>query len=161
MGLSLAQPRLYLDANVFIGAFEGAESIRQLFRGLLRTGLDRPGLLVTSELTLAEVLVGPLRAGETEARLAAEYAAIVADAPGLAVAPVDRETLTAAARVRADWRSGKLPDAIHLATAAVRECTHILSGDQALRYAARRHSGLIPVPPEDLPVFMSEVDANG
>ena len=60
---SLSGPSVYLDANIFIYAVEGFPGSRTKL-GSLFARLDRGDLLgVTSELTLAEVLVKPLRDG--------------------------------------------------------------------------------------------------
>jgi predicted nucleic acid-binding protein len=64
--MNVAQPRVYLDANVFVAAFEhvGAYSdhawwiIRAIETGEIAAG--------TSELTLAEVLVKPFEVGAPE-----------------------------------------------------------------------------------------------
>jgi predicted nucleic acid-binding protein len=85
---------------------------------------------VTSELTLAEVLVGPLQYGDEE--LAGHYGDIVASGKGLDVVPVDRNVLIEAAMLRSFSRSLKLPDAIHVATARLRDCRFVVSDDRRL-----------------------------
>ena len=49
--------RLYVDSNVVIKAFEGGGAVRDFCAALFRGKAQ----VVTSELTLAEVLVGPLK----------------------------------------------------------------------------------------------------
>ena len=86
--------------------------------------------LHTSELTLAEVLVEPVRWGDKA--LADEYASLLAGRETLEVAPVNRDILVSAAQVRATI-GNKLPDAIHVATAATRSCNVFMSSDRKLR----------------------------
>jgi predicted nucleic acid-binding protein len=85
-------PRIHLDANVFIVAFESggeiADALKQVFRLIESQNVEA----FASNLTLAEVLVGPYRD-------------------------------------RADRRSLKLPDAIHLATAELCDCGILVSND--------------------------------
>ena len=82
---------------------------------------------VTSELTLAEVLVKPLR--EHNATLAERYHRRLTSGPTLEVHPVSRTVLSRAAALRAGYPSIKLPDAIHAATATLRGCTTLITND--------------------------------
>jgi predicted nucleic acid-binding protein len=69
---------------------------------------------LTSELTLAEVMVKPLR--DRDMRLQDSYQKLLAKDGPLIVVPISRDILMKAAEVRAAV-GGKLPDAIHVATA--------------------------------------------
>ena len=70
---------------------------------------------VTSELTLAETLVKPLEIDRQD--IADLYVDLIQNSDHLIVIPIDRSILVHAAHYRA--RLGiKLPDAIHVATAA-------------------------------------------
>jgi predicted nucleic acid-binding protein len=101
---------------------------------LLKAGDAKPGALVTSELSLAEVLVKPL--ADERITLASRYGDMIQARPELSVVPVDRSILILAAHVRKDAllkdRSIKLPDAIHLATAEQSGCGIFLSDDKRL-----------------------------
>lgn len=118
--------RLYLDANVFIAAFETQNTdIFSLFVDPPR----RPGpFLFTSLLTRAELLVHPYRCGND--RLISVYENWTESNEILSVGPIDAESLRYAAVLRAQYPSLKLPDAIHLSTAFGIECTHFVSFDQ-------------------------------
>ena len=84
---------------------------------------------VTSELTLAEVLVKPLADGKTE--ICTAYTAAVQDSASLEVMPVTREVLVEAAGIRA--KAGvRLPDAIHIATAVLSGCRSFLTNDKSI-----------------------------
>ena len=121
--------RLYLYTNIFIYALEGYP----VFRAVLTTvfnALDRGELIaVTSELTLAEVLVKPLL--DRHAERQAAYLQVLQPSTSLQIIPVSREILIAAARLRADANL-KLPDAIHAATAQLTGCDQFLTNDARL-----------------------------
>jgi predicted nucleic acid-binding protein len=121
--------RLYLDTNVFIYALElaaFAESLPELFEAIDRYEIEA----VTSELSLAETLVKPLRDGNEQLRTTFE--ARLETGGGLLVVPIDRAVLVRAAELRAATPKLKLPDAIHIATALDTNCHAILSNDDRL-----------------------------
>jgi predicted nucleic acid-binding protein len=131
---------LYLDANVFIQALEGIDEIRSpiiaFFRGASESGLR----LVTSELTLSEVLAKPEMTGDQMLKRA--YLDLMAWSGVVTLAPVTRAILVEAARYRAiSLRAGPtpgqdrrnfLPDAIHVVTAIEGACGFFLTGDQRI-----------------------------
>jgi predicted nucleic acid-binding protein len=121
---------VYLDANTFIYAIEQIEEFAPVVADLM-SAIDRGEIqAVTSELTLAETLVKPLREGNEE--LADDYAAAIQPRRALTVVPVSRDVLVAAARMRAETGL-RLPDAIHGVTALQSSCTHFLTNDAGLR----------------------------
>jgi predicted nucleic acid-binding protein len=118
--------RVYLDTNIFIYALEGYPIFRTALTELFDT-LDRHELsAVTSELTLAEVLVKPFLDQHVERQEA--YLRALQPSPSLQIAPISRDILVAAARLRAETGM-KLPDAIHAATARLNDCTDFLTND--------------------------------
>ena len=118
---------IYLDANVFIYAYERegrqADAAWQVFEAVERGEFEA----VTSELTLAEVLVGPLR--KKDDKLAGQYHEILTSEGDFNVAGIERSVLVEAAFFRSVVKSLKLPDAIHLATARAHKCRYIVSED--------------------------------
>lgn len=122
--------RIYVDTNIFIRAAESspADDIAQSLIGML--GLIKVGeqaRFLTSQLTLAEVLVHPLR--KKDEQLRQYYINLLSRmTPWLQVRSIGQQTLVLAAEVRAAARM-KLPDAIHLATAMSANCSHIISSD--------------------------------
>lgn len=75
----------------------------------------------------AEILVGPYRAGETAALTVEQFVAAL----GMRVEPLSRNMARRAARLRAQHRSLRLPDAFVLATADELGAAKILTGDAA------------------------------
>lgn len=122
--------RLYLDTNIFVYALEGYPVFRPILTSLFEA-IDRGDIqAVTSELTLAEVLVKPLldRSREREAA----YLQALRPSTSLHLAPVSQETLIAAAHLRAE-HGLKLPDAIHMATAQLTHCERLLTNDSRFK----------------------------
>jgi len=132
MGLieALKGHRTYIDANLFIYAVEQVAPFAAVLDTLFRQVASGAQTAVTSELTLAEVLVRPFAATSEQDRMAFERA--VRTQGGLRVVPVSRGILVEAARLRASTRL-KLPDAIHLATAMQYECPVFLTNDTRIR----------------------------
>lgn len=118
---------IYLDTNALIRLVETEDD---LFDRLLDNVRDQGDRLCTSEFTLAEVLVIPLR--ENDVEKVGVYETLFADESAIAVIPVDRAVLRRSAELRAEDR-GKAPDAIHVATAALSGCRILVSSDQRLR----------------------------
>jgi predicted nucleic acid-binding protein len=121
--------RVYLDTNVFIYAIEGypefVDELNEFF-----DSIDAGNLRAfTSELTLAEVLVRPLRDANLEIQTA--YQQALQSSEGLEVVPVSRDVLIEAARLRA-VANLRLPDAIHGATAILTGCETFLTNDRRL-----------------------------
>lgn len=118
--------RLYLDTNIFIYALEGYSTFRAVLTSLF-DALDRHELAaITTELTLAEVLVKPFLDRSIERERA--YLQILQPSASLQMVPVTRDVLITAARLRAETNM-KLPDAIHAATAQITACSHFLTND--------------------------------
>lgn len=124
---------VYLDTNVFVYAAEGFARYKAFIEGLFRE-IDAGHVdAVTSELTLAELLVKPLEIGRQD--IADLYAELIQSSDQLIVIPIDRSILMAAARYRAQLKI-KLPDAIHVATAVAAGCERFLSNDRNIKTPA-------------------------
>lgn len=109
--------RIYLDTNIFIAAFERRDAVSDRLAGVFSTGLGRAErLFVTSELDYIRAFRVPLRDGNRA--LTSYYSdAVLSENEWLHVHPVAKPILAWAARLRADRKGLRLPDAIHLATA--------------------------------------------
>lgn len=85
--------------------------------------------VVTSLVTLLEVLVHPLRRGRDD--LAREYREILLRSPSLTMVPLTEEIVEEAARLRA-LHNLRTPDAIQLATAMRAGASWFLTNDMSL-----------------------------
>lgn len=85
--------------------------------------------LVTSALTLLEVLVAPYRAGNTQ--LAERYELLLTRSRGIRMTELSRDQLRAAAQLRAAT-GVKTPDALHLVSALTAGCKTFLTSDRRL-----------------------------
>jgi predicted nucleic acid-binding protein len=125
----LAHRSIYLDANVFIYAAEAIEPYASRLAPIFHRIHTGEVLGVTSELTVAEVLVMPIK--EQRDDLRQTYEAMLYGAGPLQVIPVDRAVLMEAARLRAESKL-RLPDAIHGASARLAQCTALITNDLRL-----------------------------
>ena len=85
--------------------------------------------LITSALTLLEVLVVPYRTGNRA--LAERYEALLTRSRGVRIVDVSRDQLRAAAQLRAAT-GVKTPDALQLVAAIGEGCTTFLTNDRRL-----------------------------
>jgi predicted nucleic acid-binding protein len=134
-----AQPLVYLDANIFIFFYEGVPDVSQRVKVLFDALRNRPGAVVTSELTLAEVFAESERPRLPMLKRA--YLDLIVWSNFLELVPVTREVLYESAELRSIHRSAHgrkldLPDAIHLTTAIQKRCRFFLSGDEGIRTPA-------------------------
>ena len=120
VGLDTAPLIYFIEENpAYIG------TVRPFFEAL-NNGEFR---VVTSMVTLIEVLVHPFRRGDTE--LAARYTGILLDAAGLRVVPLSHQVAEQTARLRAE-HDLRTPDAIQLATAISEGASSFLTNDSRL-----------------------------
>jgi predicted nucleic acid-binding protein len=127
-----ADTRFYLDTNIFVEAFEGRGTLSALLARLLTVveNEERPRL-VTSELTVAELLVKPIALQRHD--LIQVYDNWTISNAYLEVVPVVRDILRDAAALRAQGKTLKLPDAIHLTTARGTGCRFFLTRDRRIK----------------------------
>ena len=120
--------RVFLDTNIFIYYYEDAGLMTTLTRSLLERLDQRGDQIVTSTLTIGELLVHPLRVGND--KLAALYEQVL-QPPSIEIIAFDRVCANAFARIRLD-KTIKPPDAIQLASAAIARCDLFLTNDSRL-----------------------------
>ncbi len=141
--------RVYLDSNVFITAMEtpGAHSDHAWW--IIRAIEDGNIAGVTSEITIAEVLVKPMEMGNTD--FIAAYQQMIVPGTHFQVLPIRRDILVDAAELRARRKSIRLPDAIHIATALRASCPYMVSDDQRLTSIEKmRILGVTPFTVDDI-----------
>jgi predicted nucleic acid-binding protein len=130
MGPPVTERRVYLDSNVFIAAMESPGAHSDHAWWIINAIEESQIVGVTSEITLAEILVKPIELGDRD--LAAAYEQMIMPGVNFEVLQVRREILIGAAQMRARRSSMRLPDAIHISTALASRCSHFVSDDQRL-----------------------------
>ena len=131
MGLmaDLGRGPVGVDTAIFIYFIEEHPRFLPLLEPLFHEVATGSRELVTSALTLLEVLVVPYRSGD---RLLAErYEALLTHSRGVEVAEISRNHLRAAAQLRAAT-GVKTPDALQLVAALAGGCPTFLTNDREL-----------------------------
>lgn len=133
---------IYLDACAIIDAIEKPTAEGQALINLIVEGAGTDTPFITSDLSLAEVLVDPIRGlidraatdENPESRFHHDWYVGNLTPDGLLIQTraMDRDILVQAAVMRARVQSLKVPDAIHAATAYRFNCTHFVTGDAKL-----------------------------
>jgi predicted nucleic acid-binding protein len=128
-----------VDTVVFVHFVEQHTELLPVIRPLFVAADSGSLRLVTSAITLLEVLVVPYRAGDLA--LASRYETLLTRSRGLTLVELERQVLRAAAHLRA--RSGiRTPDALQIAAALAHRCSAFITNDQRLPRVS------------DLPVFL-------
>jgi predicted nucleic acid-binding protein len=118
-----------IDTAVFIYFIEEDPRFLPLIEPLFQEADRGARELVTSAITLLEVLVVPYRAGNR--LLADRYEALLTRSRGVRVVDLTRDQLRAAAQLRATT-GVKTPDALQLAAAIGTDCHAFLTNDRRL-----------------------------
>ncbi len=123
---------IYIDTVTIIYAVEQTPTYGVLLNPLWHS-LQAGNLEVfSSELTLMETLIRPIRNSDTF--LVDAYERLLGS-PQMQLIPISKTVLREAARLRAITPSLRTPDAIHIATATISGCTQFLTNDRQLRTA--------------------------
>ena len=121
--------RVFWDTNLFVYLFEGGEFAARV-REVRARMLERGDHLVTSALTLGELLVKPRERGDAAVRDHETTIQQIAT-----ILPFDAASASRYAAIRAD-RSIRAPDAIQLACAATAGVDLFITNDDRL---SRKH----------------------
>lgn len=132
LALSLGD-RIYIDANILIYTVERVPPYLAVLDDFWRRVSVDGISVVTSELTVMETLIGPLKSGDTT--LETLFRRALFSSPDLKLAPITLPLLERAASIRANLPSLRTPDAIHLATCLEVGCTLLFTNDPAFRRA--------------------------
>lgn len=122
--------RVCLDANIIIYAVEGFADYADEVRALLEAMDTGEIVAVTSELTVAETLVKPMKGQNPVIQQA--YRTFLTPTAAMEIIPISRDILEDAARLRANTKL-KLPNAIQLATALREQCDSFITNDDGFR----------------------------
>lgn len=130
-GLTLPDSGMvYLDTNSIIYSVERIEPYRSLLLPVWGAAQAGDFAIVTSDLTLHEVLVKPLKDGN--ARLEDGFRNLLLHSAEVQLLPISHAVLERAASLRATLNI-KTPDAIHAATALLAGCGLFLTNDEGFR----------------------------
>lgn len=122
--------RVYLDTNIVIYAIEGFAEYEGPIQQLLEA-IDAGDLTaVTSELTLAEALIKPLK--ENHPKTEQAYRDFLTTTSNFEIISISRDILEIAAQWSASTKL-KLADAIYLSTALHEHCDTFLTNDSVFR----------------------------
>ena len=129
MGLNdvLGRGPVAVDTALFIYLIEEHPRFLAAVRPLFESASRGRIVLVTSAVTLLEVLVVPFRAGNLP--LAARYEALLTQSRGVQLVDLDRQQLRAAAQLRAAYRV-RTPDALQIAAALTARCPAMVTNDR-------------------------------
>jgi predicted nucleic acid-binding protein len=116
-----------VDTAIFIYFIEERPQFLPLVEPLFREANEGRRELITSALTLLEVLVVPYRSGDH--LLAGRYEALLTRSRGVRIADISRDHLRAAAQLRAATGL-KTPDSLQLVAALAAGCTSFLTNDR-------------------------------
>ncbi len=119
---------IFWDTNLFIYLLEGTGDSFLRTRALLGRMIERRDELLTSTMTLGELLVKPIAAGRPEA---AERFEKSIRSTGVRIVPFDDAAARVFARIRQD-RSVAPPDAIQLSCAAAAGADLFITNDDRL-----------------------------
>ena len=133
--------RVFWDTNLFVYLVEGHGRAKQV-AALRQRMMEREDELLTSALTLGEVLVKPMEAGDQELQQRYE----IAITAGAVVLPFDARAAPRFAEIRRD-RSIRAPDAIQLACASMAGVDLFITNDD--RLSRKRVRGIHFIQPLD------------
>ncbi|MFI5089607.1 MAG: type II toxin-antitoxin system VapC family toxin [Terriglobales bacterium] len=120
--------RIFWDTNIFIYLFENYGELSKAAAGLRTRMLGRGDQLLTSTLTLGEILVKPMEEGNVE--LCGKYEEAIARTS--LMVPLDAKAAKIYASLRCD-RALRAPDAIQLACAAAAGVDLFITNDGRLQ----------------------------
>lgn len=117
---------IHLDAGVLIGFLDGDDAHHPSARAVITEALERSDRLAMAASALAECLVGPARRGDDAIDLVHELRRRLP----IDIVDLDPAIATAAARLRAQHKALRLPDALVIATAAASNADRLVTTDR-------------------------------
>lgn len=127
---------IHLDAGVVIGFLDASDAHHEPASRALTEAVGSGDRLALAASAFAECLVGPWRRG----RRAVDIVDELVDRLPIEIVDLDADIARAAARIRAEHTSVRLPDALVIATAAHAPADRLLTTDR--RWPTARRLGL-------------------
>jgi predicted nucleic acid-binding protein len=121
---------VYLDASILIYTIETHAQYWPYLQSFWETAKVRSLKLISSELSILECLVAPLRKND---RLLIQAYRQIFNSADLQLVPLGRQVLWSAAKLRAENSWLRTPDAIHGATSMASNCGVFFTNDVALK----------------------------
>lgn len=121
---------LALDTNVFIYALKEKSQFNQVANVLLEQIRERRPKVFISVLVLEEIFIRIFR--ENSEEKIPYYLGLLTAGGIISIVDVSRQVAIKAAQIRANYRSLRTPDAIHLATAIESKAKFFVTADRRL-----------------------------
>lgn len=121
---------VFLDTAPLIYFIEGHSEYQEVLERLFKLNDENYFKFLTSSITLLEVLVKPIRDGETE--IVEQYKTILTNAAGIDIFDITSQIAAKAAEVRSTYNI-RTPDALQVATAIERKADYFLTNDFRLK----------------------------
>jgi predicted nucleic acid-binding protein len=127
--------RIYIDSSIVIYTVETHALYWPSLENLWEKARSHTYSLISSELTILECLVGPMKKGD---QLMVQAYSQIFNSTDLDIVPIGRQIILHAAKLRAEIAALRTPDALHAATAKMLGCDVFLTNDNGFK----RISGL-------------------
>lgn len=121
---------VFLDTAPLIYFIEGNSGYQEKLEKLFKLNDENYFKFLTSVITLLEVLVKPLKDGETS--VVAQYKTILANADGIDIFDITTPIAVKSAEIRAKYNI-RTPDSIQVATAIACNAEYFLTNDFGLK----------------------------
>ena len=121
--------KVYLDTSPIIYSVEKHTDYWQLLTSLWQSLKNNEIEVYTSELTLLETLVQPIK--QNNQTLISTYETLLTNTD-IQLLPINRDILRESANLRAT-KNLKTPDAIHTATAFSANCEYLITNDNSFK----------------------------
>jgi len=121
---------VFLDTAPLIYFIEGHSVYQPHLKPLFEANDNGDFTFVTSSITLLEVLVKPLKDGQSQ--LVSQYKSILLSASGIEIYEIDSIIAVKAAELRAKYNL-RTPDALQIATAIEFKAHYFLTNDTRLK----------------------------
>jgi predicted nucleic acid-binding protein len=123
--------RIYVDTNILIYLFEGFEEYRHLIQEIADCVDNDEIILLTGEITIAELMVMPFR--KNDSKLISLYTTALNDKDFIHLVPTTQTIYLKTAYLRATFSSMKTPDAIQVASAIEGEADIFITNDKGIK----------------------------